>query len=63
MLLLMLLKKLLLRLLLLELLRLNTKLNDLVSKLEKQIFVEFPVLMLGYSIDNLPVSWYMLVEE
>ena len=41
----------------------NSLLNDLVSMLQKQIFLEFLVLMLGYSIDNLPVGWYMLVEE
>ena len=46
------------------LLRLNTKSNDLVSMLQKQISLEFLVVMLGYSIDNLLiVSWYMLVEE
>ena len=49
--------------LLLELMRLNTKSDDLVSMLQNQISLEFLVLMLGYSIDNLPVSWYMLVEE
>ena len=42
----------------------NSLLNDLVSMLQKQISLEFLVVMLGYSIDNLLiVSWYMLVEE
>ena len=38
-------------------------LGDLVSMLEKEIFLEFVVLMLGYSSDNRPVIHHMLVVE
>ena len=38
-------------------------LNDLVSMLEKEISLEFVVLMLGYSSDNRPVIHHMLVVE